>query len=59
MVSTAGAVPTSIIAEIPIILVAAIAPDVPPGTGVPFKLMDTEVNAPITSAVKDTRYNPG
>ena len=55
MVRTAGAVVTSTIALISIILVAAKAPAVPPGTGVPFKLMDIEVKAPITSAVKDTR----
>ena len=55
MVRTAGTVPTSTIAEISIILVAANAPAVPPGTGTPFKLMDIEVKAPITSAVKDTR----
>ncbi len=55
IVITAGNVLTSTIAVISIILVAAKAPAVPPGTGLPFKLMDIEVKAPITSAAKDTR----
>ncbi len=55
MVIVAGAVATSTIAEISIIFVAAKAPAVPPGIGTPFKLMDIDVKAPITSAIKDTR----
>lgn len=46
---------TSTIAEISTSLFVATVPVVPPTTGAPFKLMDAEVNAPITYDLKDTR----
>ena len=57
-VIVAGTVVTSTIAVISTLIVVAVSPVVPPGTGVPFRLMDTDVRVPNTFASNVIRYAP-